>query len=48
MLRAAGFGLGTIRPSGLTMAVVPLPSDRAELTRYPLAALRARVAAAAE
>jgi 3',5'-cyclic AMP phosphodiesterase CpdA len=46
MLRGAGFGLGTVRPSGLTMAVVPLPSDRAELFCYPMAALRARAAAA--
>lgn len=48
MVRAASFGLGTLRASGLTMAVVPLPSDRAELARYPLAALRARALAAAE
>ncbi|TFF23232.1 phosphodiesterase [Jiella endophytica] len=48
MVRGAGFGIGTIRPSGLTMALVPLPSDRAELNRYPLAMLRERAARAAE
>lgn len=48
MVRSAGFGLGTLRASGLTMALVPLPSDRAELARYPLAQLRARALAAAE
>jgi len=42
MVRGASFGIGTIRPSGLTMALVPLPSDRAELNRYPLDMLRAR------
>lgn len=46
MVRAAGFGLGTLRPSGLTMAIVPLPSDRSEIARYSLAALRARALAA--
>ncbi|MFN6980178.1 MAG: metallophosphoesterase [Gemmobacter sp.] len=45
MLRAGAFGFGTVRASGLTMAVIPLPSDRAELFRYPMAALRARAAA---
>jgi 3',5'-cyclic AMP phosphodiesterase CpdA len=48
MVRGASFGLATIRPSGLTMAVVPLPSDRAELATYPYSLLleRARPAAA--
>lgn len=35
MVRAP-LGIGTIRPSGLTMAFVPPPSDRAELNTYPL------------
>ena len=38
----AANGIGTIRPSGLTMAFVPLPSDRAELNTYPLELLMAR------
>lgn len=42
MVRGASFGIGTIRPSGLTMAFVPLPSDRAELNTYPLELLLAR------
>lgn len=42
MVRGASFGIGTIRPSGLTMAFVPLPSDRAELNTYPLEMLLAR------
>ena len=42
MVRGASFGIGTIRPSGLTMAFVPLPSDRAELNTYPLEMLMAR------
>lgn len=42
MVRGASFGIGTIRPSGLTMAFVPLPSDRAELNIYPLSMLLER------
>jgi 3',5'-cyclic AMP phosphodiesterase CpdA len=42
MVRGASFGLGTVRPSGLTVAFVPLPSDRAELNVYPLEMLRKR------
>ncbi|MEQ1406389.1 metallophosphoesterase [Neorhizobium sp. Rsf11] len=42
MVRGASFGIGTIRSSGLTMAFVPLPSDRAELNTYPLEMLMAR------
>ncbi|MDL2398293.1 metallophosphoesterase family protein [Rhizobium mayense] len=42
MVRGASFGIGTIRPSGLTMAFVPLPSDRAELNVYPLKMLMER------
>ncbi len=45
MVRGAGFGIGTIRPSGLTLAVVPLPQDRAELANYPLVELRERALA---
>ncbi|MBS7703055.1 metallophosphoesterase [Chelatococcus asaccharovorans] len=52
MVNGASFGIGTVRRSGLTMALVPLPSDRAELNRYPLQMLRDRqdaaLAAAAE
>ena len=44
MVRGASFGIGTIRPSGLTMAFVPLPSDRAELNIYPLKMLLERAA----
>ncbi|PJE35533.1 phosphohydrolase [Pseudooceanicola lipolyticus] len=44
MVRGASFGIGRIRRSGLTMALVPLPSDRAELNVYPLAMLRERAA----
>lgn len=42
MVRGASFGIGTIRKSGLTVAFVPLPSDRAELVSYPLEMLLAR------
>tara|TARA_R110002020_G_scaffold176756_5_gene369206 strand:- start:1323 stop:2192 length:870 start_codon:yes stop_codon:yes gene_type:complete len=42
MVRGASFGIGRLRPSGLTMALVPLPSDRAELNTYPLSMLRER------
>jgi 3',5'-cyclic AMP phosphodiesterase CpdA len=42
MVRGASFAIGTIRPSGLTMAFVPLPSDRAELNIYPLKMLLER------
>lgn len=44
MVRGSSFGLGTIRKSGLTMAFVPLPSDRTELNVYPLELLRQRAA----
>jgi len=46
MVNGASFGIGTVRRSGLTMALVPLPSDRAELNRYPLQMLRERQEAA--
>ncbi|WP_226576176.1 metallophosphoesterase [Acuticoccus sediminis] len=45
MVRGASFGIGTIRPSGLTMALVPMPSDRALLNVYPFAMLRERAMA---
>ncbi|WP_158971579.1 metallophosphoesterase [Chachezhania sediminis] len=45
MVRGAGFGIGTLRSSGLTMQLVPLASDRAELNVYPLEMLRERAAA---
>jgi 3',5'-cyclic-AMP phosphodiesterase len=44
MVRGASFGIGTVRSSGLTVAFVPLPSDRAELNCYPLELLRQRSA----
>lgn len=40
MVEGASFGIGTIRSSGLTMALVPLPQTRRELNRYDLALLR--------
>ncbi|WP_240229364.1 metallophosphoesterase [Devosia lacusdianchii] len=40
MVEGASFGIGTIRRSGLTMALVPLPQTRAELNRYDLKLLR--------
>ena len=42
MVRGASFAIGTIRTSGLTVAFVPLPADRAELNVYPLELLRQR------
>ena len=42
MVRGSSFALGTVRRSGLTVAFVPLPSDRAELNVYPLELLRQR------
>jgi 3',5'-cyclic AMP phosphodiesterase CpdA len=46
MVEGASFGIGTVRRSGLTMALVPLPQTRAELNRYPLKLLRERQEAA--
>ncbi|WP_430245925.1 metallophosphoesterase [Neorhizobium sp. DAR64861/K0K2] len=40
MVEGASFGIGTIRTSGLTMALVPLPQTRNELKRYDLSLLR--------
>lgn len=40
MVEGASFGIGTIRRSGLTIALVPLPQTRAELNRYDLKLLR--------
>jgi len=40
MVEGASFGIGTIRTSGLTMALVPLPQTRRELNRYDLSLLR--------
>jgi len=45
MVRGSSFAIGTIRKSGLTVAFVPLPTDREELNIYPLANLRERAAA---
>lgn len=42
MVEGASFGIGTVRSSGLTMALVPLPQTRTELNRYDLSALRAK------
>jgi 3',5'-cyclic AMP phosphodiesterase CpdA len=46
MVEGASFGIGTIRRSGLTMALVPLPQTRAELNRYDLKLLRHKQEAA--
>lgn len=46
MVDGASFSIGTVRRSGLTMALVPLPQTRAELNRYELKALRDRQDAA--
>lgn len=46
MVEGASFGIGTIRRSGLTMALVPLPQTRAELNRYDLKLLRQKQEAA--
>lgn len=45
MVRGASFAIGTIRKSGLSIAFVPQPSDRAELNVYPLEMLLQRAAA---
>lgn len=45
MVRGSSFAIGTIRKSGLTVAFVPLPTDRAELNVYPLEMLLQRAAA---
>lgn len=44
MVRGASFAIGTIRRSGLTVAFVPLPADRAELNVYPLDLMLQRAA----
>ena len=46
MVEGLSFGIGTIRSSGLTMALVPLPQTRAELNRYDLKLLRQKQEAA--
>lgn len=46
MVEGASFGIGTIRTSGLTMALVPLPQTRAELNRYDFKLLRQQQEAA--
>lgn len=46
MVDGGSFGIGTIRSSGLTMSLVPLPQTRTELNRYDLSALRAKQEAA--
>jgi Icc protein len=45
MVRGSSFGIGTIRRSGLTVAFVPQPTDRAELNVYPLELMLQRAAA---
>ncbi|ECI7685761.1 phosphodiesterase, partial [Salmonella enterica subsp. enterica] len=45
MVRGSSFAIGTIRASGLTVAFVPQPTDRAELKVYPLETLIQRAAA---
>ena len=44
MVRGASFAIGTIRKSGLSIAFVPLSTDRAELNVYPLQMLLDRAA----
>lgn len=44
MVRGSSFAIGTIRRSGLSVAFVPLPTDRAELNVYPLQMLIERAA----
>ena len=46
MVEGSSFGIGTIRSSGLTIALVPLPQTRAELNRYDLKLLRQKQEAA--
>jgi len=46
MVEGSSFGIGTVRSSGLTMALVPLPQTRAELNRYDLKLLRQKQEAA--
>jgi len=46
MVEGSSFGIGTIRSSGLTMALVPLPQTRSELNRYDLKLLRQKQEAA--
>ncbi|RST86869.1 phosphodiesterase [Aquibium carbonis] len=44
MVRGSSFAIGTIRRSGLSVAFVPLPTDRAELNVYPLELMLQRAA----
>lgn len=44
MVRGSSFAIGTVRKSGLSVAFVPLPTDRAELNVYPLQMLIERAA----
>lgn len=46
MVEGSSFGIGTVRSSGLTMALVPLPQTRSELNRYDLSMLRQKQEAA--
>jgi 3',5'-cyclic AMP phosphodiesterase CpdA len=46
MVEGASFGIGTVRRSGLTMALVPLPQTRTELNRYDFTLLRQKQEAA--
>ena len=46
MVEGSSFGIGTVRKSGLTMALVPLPQTRSELNRYDLSLLRQKQEAA--
>lgn len=46
MVEGSSFGIGTVRRSGLTMALVPLPQTRTELNRYDLSMLRQKQEAA--
>ena len=46
MVEGTSFAIGTIRPSGLTMSLVPQPQTRAELHIIPMAVLQEHVAKA--
>ncbi|HEY4203082.1 MAG TPA: metallophosphoesterase [Devosiaceae bacterium] len=43
MVSGSSFAIGTVRKSGLTVAFVPLPSDRSELHTVPLVQMRKRI-----
>jgi 3',5'-cyclic AMP phosphodiesterase CpdA len=44
MVAGASFAIGTLRPSGLSISFVPMPSDRRELKRYSHDDMKALIA----